>query len=190
VKRVLVVVAVVALFAALVVGIVASRRSGSSLAETVPGTACPSDSRNLIAAQSVPSASLVPCIAALGGRWSLTSEGYTDDGTQLAYMGEDAPDVTWHVDFSASCDTAGATQSGQQQGAAIFRREEQSSSTYSRDQSFVFDGGCVVSSIDVPLRYDRQLILDDIDESLVLVERSALNVEVRDQTDGELQLDP
>jgi hypothetical protein len=169
VKRVLLVVGIVVLAVVAIVGVVAARSSESTLAETVPGTACPSDSRNLIAAQSVPSATMVPCISQLSSRWTVTSESYTDDGTKLTLAIEEAPDVQWTVTFDEQCSTTEPSDD---------------------DRVFEFEGGCVSSTVTVPPRYNRQLIIDDMLQQLELIDRGALDQEVRDQTDGELQLDP
>jgi hypothetical protein len=169
VRKFLIAAAVVVLVVAAIVGVVAARSSETTLADTVPGTECPSDSRNLIAAQSVPSATMVPCISLLSSRWSVTSESYTDDGTKLNLTIEEAPDVHWTVTFDEQCSTNGSGDV---------------------ERVLEFDGGCVVSMVTVPDRYNRDLIIDDMLEQLQLVERRALNDEVRDGTDGELQLDP
>jgi hypothetical protein len=105
----------------------------------------------------------------LGGRWSPTSESFTDDGTEVVLTIDEAPDVVWTVTFGASC----------------------SMEEVGEDHRVMeFEGGCVSSTVEIPTRYDRDLVVDDVDQLLLLVERSALDDEVREQTDGELQLDP
>ena len=181
-------VAVLALVAA--VGLYSATRSDTSQANTVGDTVCPTDTSNQTAAQTVPSASLVPCVALFGGRWSVTSETFTDDGTTVSMVGDDAADVTWKVQLAQSCDVGSARENGRRDGATVHQRESQTSSSYTRLQYLVFDGGCVVSDLVMPLRYDRALISDDVDAALVLVPRAALNAEVEEQTDGNLRLDP
>jgi hypothetical protein len=182
--------AIVVLVLAVVVGLISASQSDTSQANTVPGTVCPTDTSNQLAAQSVPTASLVPCVALFGGRWSVTSEDYTDDGTRVSMTGEDAPDVQWKVAFDAACDTSGLSASGNSDGVSVSSSEQQSGSTYERTQAMVFDGGCVTSSVTMPTKFDRGLVLSDVDAALVLVSRLALNDEVREQTDGSLSLDP
>ncbi len=65
-------------------------QNDTSEANVVPGTVCPTNTVNDLVAQSVPSASLVPCVSLFGGRWSVDGEDFTsarhhgvDDRSQL-----------------------------------------------------------------------------------------------------------
>jgi hypothetical protein len=122
--------------------------------------------------------------------WSVTSETFDDDETTLSMGGDETSAVTWRVTFSASCDSTDATDAGDRHGAALAERESQTDTTYQRVQYLTFDGGCVTSDVSMPLRYDRALVLGAVDASLLLVDRSDLSLEVREQTDGRLGLDP
>ena len=55
--------AVIVLLAVAVIGAISAMQNDTSGADVVPGTACPTNSVNDLVAQSVPSASLVPCVA-------------------------------------------------------------------------------------------------------------------------------
>jgi hypothetical protein len=184
--------AVLVLVVVVVVGVYSATRSDTSQADTVGDTICPTNTSNQIAAQSVPSASLVPCVSLFGGRWTVTAETFSDDGTTFSMVGEDASDVSWKVELAASCDDSPTTPvSGTtQQGASVAERETQSDTTFERVQHLTFPGGCVTSDVTMPLRYDRALVLGDVDDALVLVTRADLNAQVRAQTDGKLGLDP
>jgi hypothetical protein len=188
--RRLVAVASVVLAAVVVIGLISASQSDTSAANTVPGTVCPTDTSNQLAAQSVPTASLVPCVALLDGLWAVTSEDYTDDGTKVSMTGEDAPDVKWKLTLDPTCDTSGLTPSGVADGAAVSSGEQQSGSKYERTEAMVFDGGCVTSTLTMPTKFDRGLVLGAADGSLLLVPRSALDDEVREQSDGKLSLEP
>lgn len=182
--------AVVVLVVVLAVGAVSASRGDRSQANLVAGTNCPAETANLLAAQSVPSASLVPCVALFGGRWSVETETYTDDGTSVSMIGEDAPDIRWKVELDASCDSSGLSAQGASGDATTFENSAETGSTFEREQMLVFEGGCVTSTLKTPLRFDRGIVLEDVDAALVLVERAALDAEVREQTDGKLGLDP
>ena len=188
--RRLVVIAVAVLVLVVAVGAVSAARTDTTRGDEVPGTNCPTETSNQLAAQTVPTASLVPCVSFLGGRWSITSESYTDDGTTISMMMEDAPDIQWSVELAPSCDINQLTPRGESDGASLFEHEDQSGSSFEREQRLVFDGGCVTSTIDMPERFDRRLVLEDVDEALMFVDRRALDAQVRDQTSGNLSLDP
>ena len=80
--------AVLVLVAVAVIGVISAMQSDTSEANVVPGTTCPTNSVNDLVAQSVPSASLVPCVALFGGRWSVDGEDFTSDG---AHRLDDGP---------------------------------------------------------------------------------------------------
>ena len=82
------------------------------------------------------------------------------------------------------------TPAGESDGATVMQSEVQTDSTYTRTQALTFDGGCVMSTVVVPSQFDRGLVIADVDAALVLVPRSALDAQVRAQTDGKLGLDP
>jgi hypothetical protein len=188
--RRIIVIAVVVLLVVVVAGSLSALQDDTSQANVVTGTVCPTNTVNELVAQSVPSASLVPCVSLFGGRWSVDGEAYSSDGTTVSMSGQDSADVTWTVTLHESCDTAGMVPAGSAEGADMAQSASESGSTYTRDQAFTFEGGCVTSTLKVPSRYDRALIESDVDAALVLVSRSALNDQVAADTDGKLQLDP
>lgn len=189
--RRIVAVAVVAIVVVVVVGALSASRSDTSQANTVPDTTCPSSTVNQLVAQSVPTASLVPCVAAFGTRWSIDGEDYTSHGTSLSMTGRDAEEVTWKVEVRESCDTTGLEPTGDDaQGAEVWRSDEQTSSTFTRDEVLTFEGGCVASDVSFPVRFDRALVLGDVDAVLQLVPRAALDQQVVQRSDGALTLDP
>jgi hypothetical protein len=189
--RRLIIGAVVVILVVAVIGGVSASRSDTSQANTVPGTLCPTSTVNQLVAQTVPTASLVPCASAFGARWSVDGEDYTSDGTSISMTGHDAAEVTWKVTLRSSCDTAGLTQEpDEEHGAAVWRSDVQTDSTFTRTEAFTFDGGCVTSTVSFPVRFDRALVLGDVDAALQLVPRSALNDQVIEHSDGALQLDP
>jgi hypothetical protein len=183
--------AVVVLFVVAVIGGVSATRSDTSDAGTVPGTRCPTATVNQLVAQTVPTASLVPCVSAFGTRWSVDGEDYTSDGTSVSMTGHDSEDVTWKVGLVSECETDGLTTAGSDgSGAEVWQSDEQTDSMSTSTKTFVFDGGCVTSVVGFPTRFDRALVLGDVDEMLQLVPRSALNDQVIARTDGALSLDP
>jgi hypothetical protein len=188
--RKLVALAVVVLVAVAVVGAFSAAHVDTSEANLVPGTMCPTNTVNELVAQSVPSASLVPCVSLFGGRWSVDGEDYTSDGSKVSMTGHNSVEVKWTMTFDETCDTASMTPVGESEGAAVLQSEVQTGSTYTRTQALTFDGGCVTSTVVIPSQFDRSLVIADVDAVMVLVPRSALDAQVRAQTDGKLGLDP
>jgi len=189
--RRVVVSAVVVLVVVVAIGWFSASRSDTSQAGTVPGTLCPTRTVNQLVAQSVPSASFVPCVSAFGARWSVDGEDYSSSGTSVSMTGHDAADVTWKVTLHTTCDTTGLTPTGDDdQGVEVWRSEQQTDSTVTRDDALVFEGGCVTSDVSFPVRYDRSRVFGDVDAALQLVPRAALDDQVVAQTDGSLSLDP
>lgn len=185
-----VVAAIVVLVVVFGVGVFSATRRDIRQENVVADTVCPTDSSNTLAAQSVPTATFVPCVSLLDGGWSITSETFDDNGTTIAMTGTDAVDLRWDLDFAESCSTDGLTREGQSGQVTSYVREETSGSTHEREHVQVFDGGCVTSALEVPTKYDRTQVLDDVDATLLLIPRSDIDLEVREQTDGELGLDP
>jgi hypothetical protein len=182
--------AVLVLVVVLAIAGISAGRNDTAIDKNVPGTNCPTGTENQLAAQTVPSASLVPCITLFGGRWTITGETYDDQLTRIAMVGEDAPEIRWTVELTAGCDPSGLTARAGVDGASVFEADDQGDSTFSQDRMLVFDGGCVTSSLDMPIRIDRALVLGELDATLMLVERAALDAQVRAQTGGDLGLDP
>jgi hypothetical protein len=185
-----VVVSIVALVVVFGVGVFSATRQDVRQENVVADTICPTDSTNTLAAQSVPTATFVPCVSLLGGRWSVTSETFDDDGTTITMTGTDAVDLRWDVAFADVCDTDDLTRDGQSGDVTSYLREDTSGSAHEREHVQVFAGGCVTSTLDIPTKYDRAQVLEDVDATLVLIPRSDIDREVREQTDGNLGLDP
>lgn len=188
--RKLVVTAVLVLVVVAILGVVSAMQDDTSEARTVPGTACPTSTVNQLVAQTVPTASIVPCVALFGGRWSVDGEDYTSSGTSVSMTGRHAADVTWKVTLHESCDTSGMADLGARDDTDVQQSETTTASSYTRAQAFTFVGGCVTSTVVVPNEFDRALVLEDVDEALLLVPRALLDAQVRARSDGRFGLDP
>jgi hypothetical protein len=188
--RKVVVGAVLVLVVVVLVGLVSATQQDTTEARTVPGTVCPTSTVNQLVAQTVPTATLVPCVSLFGGRWSVDGEGYSSDGTSVSMTGRNAQTVTWKVELHVTCDVASMSPAGARDGAVVTQIEDTTASTYTRTQALVFEGGCVTSTLVAPTAFDRALVVEDVDAALVLVPRAALDAQVRLQTDGDLGLDP
>lgn len=186
--------ALMVIAAAMTLGVIEHRRSDASLSAVVGRSGCLTDTRNQLAAQSVPSASLVPCLTRLPDHWETVDEEFTRGRTRLGLASSEAAGATLTIDLEAACTVpAGAEQStaevaGQQVTTHAAVDERASETTYL--QVSTFDGGCVTSRAVVPVRYDVELLGTDLREAVQLVARSEIDAEVREVTDGNLGLDP
>lgn len=185
-----VVASIVVLVVVFGVGVYAATRGDIRQENVVADTICPTDSSNTLAAQSVPTATFVPCVSLLDSRWSMTSATFDDNGTTIKMTGTDSVDLHWDVVFADSCSTDDLTLDGHSGEVTSYSREETSQLAHEREHVQVFDGGCVTSTLEVPTKYDRARVLEDVDATLVLIPRADIDLEVREQTDGELGLDP
>jgi tRNA A-37 threonylcarbamoyl transferase component Bud32 len=120
-------------------------------------------------AQSVPSASLVPCLQVLPVGWSV-AEVAVNNGRSLITLNHDrAGKAAMVVELTASCD----------------RTAPGSSAT----RAHVFPGGCVTVRISAPAASGQQLT-SETSSAIGFVPRDALREALDERSDGRLQLDP
>jgi hypothetical protein len=98
----------------------------------------------ILSAQAVPSAALLPCIAALPAGWSIDgvdiASGQVSFGLDSDRAGERAAIIT----LAATCDTAGARQiPSDQPGTRRFERPLSLVPQFSGVRFYTFPGGCV-----------------------------------------------
>jgi membrane-associated phospholipid phosphatase/tRNA A-37 threonylcarbamoyl transferase component Bud32 len=147
-------------------------------------------------AQSVPSASLVPCVPSLPAGWRFvnTSEGATTpsaarNGWSLFTLAKyEVGSLV--VRLSATCDTTGAIpQPSDQPGAQRYERTDQSGSGPAATWYTVFSGGCVIaqlqwtSAADAGVATEARSIID-------FTTRQALQQALEQRSGGRLHFDP
>ena len=108
---------------------------------------CDADLRGeqlLIEAQSVPSASMVPCVGALPVGWSFQSFEVSDRGTTFYLDSDRAGAHAVRVDLRESCDTSDASEvPSDTPKARQFERIDSLGDRYGGERLYVFEGGCV-----------------------------------------------
>jgi membrane-associated phospholipid phosphatase/tRNA A-37 threonylcarbamoyl transferase component Bud32 len=146
-------------------------------------------------AQSVPSASLVPCVSPLPAGWRFVnaSEGPLPSGarngwsrfTLAKYLS-----ASMVVRLSATCDPTGAVQRpSDQPGAQRYERTGQGHSGPSATWYTVFPGGCVTAQLDWTSAADPALVTEA--ESLIdFTTRQTLQQALEQRSGGHLHLDP
>jgi hypothetical protein len=144
----------------------------------------------VLMAQSVPSASFVPCLATMPLGWHVGELEARNDGARF-WLDSDRDGVhAIEVRFTDGCDTSEATEIPSDR-ADMRRFEEVSdlSPQYVGRRSYVFEGGCVAVLFRLSGR-DRTEPLAVATQAIGAVSRERLRAHVLEETGGRLQLDP
>jgi tRNA A-37 threonylcarbamoyl transferase component Bud32 len=141
-------------------------------------------------AQSVPSASLVPCVQFLPVGWSV-AEVAVNNGRSLITMHHDrAGRAAVVVQLTASCDLTGAAEvTSEQPGARRYLRIDRNAPGFSATRAYVFPGGCITERLTVPAASGQQLT-SETSSAIGFATREALRQALRQRSDGRLDLDP
>ena len=157
---------------------------------TSPSTArpeCKADERLAIVAQSVPSASLVPCVDSMPAGWSFGGFDVESGRTRFRLNSDRAPRAV-EVELRSRCDVSQATRiRSEEEGVRRYRRLRSLSPRFAGTTYDVFPGGCVA------YRYEFEkglhiLLIPEFDQAVELFPRQALAKEVR--RDLGFDLDP
>jgi tRNA A-37 threonylcarbamoyl transferase component Bud32 len=140
-------------------------------------------------AQSVPSASLVPCLGPLPEGWRLARMTVTDGRSEIT-LNDQLALGTVVVRLTADCDVGGASlvPPGQPE-ARRYLRTESVAPQYSATRFEVFPGGCVTTWLTVPaVHQDRTT--SQAGALLGFTSRQTLQQLLEQRSDGRLHLDP
>jgi tRNA A-37 threonylcarbamoyl transferase component Bud32/membrane-associated phospholipid phosphatase len=141
-------------------------------------------------AQSVPTASRVPCVRSLPAGWRLGHVMVTNDGSTLSFDHDRAGAAAMVVEFTATCDSGGADQIGSDQtGVRRYQRLDGRDSGATTVRFDVFAGGCVTSRLVTPPGAQSSLAVEGAD-LLGYTGRSQLEQLLERRSDGRLRLDP
>jgi hypothetical protein len=110
----------------------------------VHAPACGTGHSMILSAQAVPSAALLPCIAALPSGWTIGGADIASGKTSLWLDSDRAGPRAVTVTLAAACDTAGARQiPSDQPGTRRFERPLSLVPQFSGMRFYTFPGGCV-----------------------------------------------
>jgi hypothetical protein len=162
-------------------------------AETPTGVgdlACTDLEPQWLLAQSVPSATLVPCLGSLPAGWSVGTVTVNNGRSVIRLNHDRAGTEVLVVQLTAGCHSRGATQvpSTQPQGAALQRIERQTP----RLEAIHFDrfpGGCLTARTAVPAA-DQAEITGELATIVRYTTRQALQQALEQRSGGRLRLDP
>ncbi|HTF60726.1 MAG TPA: phosphatase PAP2 family protein [Actinomycetes bacterium] len=95
-------------------------------------------------AQSVPSASLIPCLQLVPADWTVAEVAVNNGRSVITLDHNRAGGAAMVVRLTASCDLAGATEvTSEQSGARRYLRLDRTSTEFSAIRAYTFPGGCV-----------------------------------------------
>jgi hypothetical protein len=143
----------------------------------------------LLMAQSVPTASLVPCIEILPAGWSLEGEAMVvGNGRSRFTLTSDRGGVLV-AELTASCDVAGAVEvTSERPGARRFLRIERNPVAVTMTRFYSFPGGCVSQRLVAP-EASRGQLASESSSALGFTTRDDLAAAVRRDSGGRLELD-
>ncbi len=144
----------------------------------------------VLLAQSVPSASWVPCLEVIPLGWDVSGLEATDDDARF-WLDSNRDGVrAVEIRLDESCDTGGATRiPSDREAMQRWERVEQVTPQYVGTRHYVFAGGCI-SLVFRLTGENRAEPLGFATQGIGAVPRDAVREAVREQTEGRLELDP
>ena len=141
-------------------------------------------------AQSVPSASQVPCVRDLPVGWSVAEVTVNDGRSVLTLNHDRAGDGALVVRLTATCDQAGAVVgSSPVAGVRHSQRIESPTGEFTATWYDQFPGGCVTSRLHLTTDPNGEFA-GQAPQVLGFTSRAALQQALSQRSDGRLQLDP
>jgi hypothetical protein len=139
-------------------------------------------------AQSVPSASQVPCVRSLPAGWTLNNVS-VNSGLSVVTLDHDRAGTGALVaELTAACDPRGADEIGSDQ-AGVRRYQRADPSVHSTVRFDVFPGGCLTTKLVAPPEHNAQLTAD-MSEIVGFTTRQTLQQVLEQRSRGRLHLDP
>jgi hypothetical protein len=188
----------VGLLAALVLFLVLMSKQGFSLdnheATATPtnvGTlACTDLAPQWLLAQSVPSASLVPCLGSLPVGWMVGNVTINDGRSVISLDHDRAGPGVLVIRLTATCDTQGAAEvNSDQPQVRRYQRIDRQTPRLEATRFDRFQGGCVTAQSVVPAANQAE-ITSQLPMILGYTSRQALQQALDERSDGRLRLDP
>lgn len=161
--------------------------AGCSVEESLPPPTCAGGGSHLIVAQSVPSATQVPCLDSVPEGWTVASVSVNQDRTIISFDSDRAGLGAARLRLDPSCDVdAAVSATSDQDSAERFDHVQQLAPGFRANRFYRFDGGCVTWLFD----FDDDASATEavaLGNALRLIPRQVLNEQLRDSfVDAEL----
>jgi hypothetical protein len=166
--------------------------SGNTYGYRPPTCASEEEASNgvVLMAQSVPTASWIPCLRrALPGDWTFSYlDAHNGSAVFVIKSMHSAEPVA--VNLTRTCDTAGATEvPTDREGLRRLERVTTVSPHYMGRRFYVFDGGCITVVFNLEGGENPSEALALATDSVGVVSRAFLQDQVREESGGRLELD-
>jgi hypothetical protein len=167
---------------------------GATAAPTCPvASTHPPDRLNgplILTAQSVPSATLLPCLRPLPAGWTVSDMQAQKGKTRVVLdFGRD-DDGALKLTLVRDCNVQSAVRrNSEQRGARRYERAYAARSGLRVTRYYVFRGGCIVHDFDLHGATSPEPVAT-ISRALGFVDRAVLRRHVHDYSDGRFELDP
>jgi tRNA A-37 threonylcarbamoyl transferase component Bud32/membrane-associated phospholipid phosphatase len=156
----------------------------------VANLACTDLEPQWLLAQSVPSASLVPCVRSLPTGWSFGNVTVNDGRSVMPLNHDRAGTGVLVVRLTATCDLRGATQvTSDRPQVRRYQRIERLAPRFEATRFDLFPGGCVTAQASVPAANQAEVTSESA-TILHYTTRQALQQALDQRSDGRLRLDP
>jgi hypothetical protein len=144
----------------------------------------------VLMAQSVPSASLLPCIDALPVGWTFARLDANDHRAKFWLSSDRGGERVLRVAVERVCDLGSATETpSDQAGTRRFDLLDPARPEYHGDRYYVYPGGCTSYHFDIHGAAGSSALTTVLD-GLGFVSRDSLRKWVHDYSDGRFELDP
>jgi membrane-associated phospholipid phosphatase/tRNA A-37 threonylcarbamoyl transferase component Bud32 len=141
-------------------------------------------------AQSVPSASLIPCLQFASIDWRVAEVAVNNGRSVITLDHDRAGSGAMVVRLTASCDLAGATEvTSEQSGARRYLRLDRTSTRFSATRAYTFSGGCVTQRFRGAGPSAFRLS-DTASTEFGFITREELRQALERRSHGRLELDP
>ncbi|HEX3202888.1 MAG TPA: hypothetical protein VHW42_13265, partial [Actinomycetes bacterium] len=141
-------------------------------------------------AQSVPSASLIPCLQLVPVDWTVAKVAVNNGRSVITLDHDRAGSGAMVVRLTASCDLAGATEvTSEQSGARRYLRVDRNSTEFSATRAYTFPGGCVTQRFRAAGPSALRLS-DTASSEFGFITRDDLRQALSQRSHGRLELDP
>lgn len=143
---------------------------------------CEPNQRLAIVAQSVPTAVAVPCIAQMPAGWSAGGVEVETGRTRFWLNSDRAGDHAVEIQLAATCDIDGATATARElDWVQRYERSDQMAGRLHLTVLEVFDGGCISTSLDLPVGSADMLAAEALDAAS-LYPREELRAEMLERS--------
>jgi hypothetical protein len=147
------------------------------------------DNRMVLMAQSVPTASAVPCMRAELDDWFLDDLDSWDGRTRIEFS-RLIDQVALTIELTRTCDRGGASETATDQpGTRRFDERIRTGSSYRDRRFYLLPGACVAYEFRLT-GAAAEAAVEEISRAVGLVSRDQLADQVRRYSGGRLRLDP